>query len=134
MIRFALKCSAGHEFEAWFRSGEAYDTLRASDRVNCSECGDTDVEKALMAPGLGAGGEVSLGAGSEHPIARLRREVEEKSDYVGADFAQRARAMHEGKETSRPIYGEAAPGEARALLREGVPILPLPFRPKAKSN
>ncbi len=130
MIRYSLRCAAGHGFEAWFRSGEAYDDMREAAQVTCPECGETRVEKALMAPGVAA----TTPQAQEHPLVRLRREIEATSDYVGRDFAKRARAMHEGAEPPRAIYGEAAPAEARQLIREGVSIAPLPFRPKSKLN
>ncbi|MFW8594986.1 DUF1178 family protein [Cribrihabitans neustonicus] len=70
----------------------------------------------------------------EKAIAELRSKVEANSDYVGKDFAAEARAMHLGEVPERPIHGEARPDEARALIEEGVPVLPLPFRPGRKSN
>ena len=67
-------------------------------------------------------------------LADLRRKVEGNSDYVGTDFASEARAMHEGETPERSIYGEACPDEAKALIDEGVPVLPLPFRPKRRTQ
>ena len=40
--------------------------------------------------------------------------------------------MHLGDKPERAIYGEARPEEARQLLEEGVPLLPLPFTPTKK--
>lgn len=65
-------------------------------------------------------------------LAELRRKVEANSDYVGTRFASEARAMHLGEKPERSIYGEARPHEARALIEDGVPLMPLPFRPKQK--
>ena len=42
--------------------------------------------------------------------------------------------MHEGRADARAIHGEAKPEEARALIEEGVPIAPLPFIPRRKTN
>ena len=50
MIRYALRCSNSHDFDSWFQSAEAHETLRKSGHVACPICGDTDVEKTLMAP------------------------------------------------------------------------------------
>jgi hypothetical protein len=55
------------------------------------------------------------------------------SQWVGTRFAEEARALHAQGE-ARAIHGEASLAEARALLDEGVPVLPLPFRPLAKSD
>jgi hypothetical protein len=64
----------------------------------------------------------------------MRRYIEENSDYVGADFATEARAMHEGNAPERAIHGEARLDEARALLEDGIPVAPLPFKPSRKIN
>jgi hypothetical protein len=53
MIVFSLKCSAGHEFETWFRDGAAWERQARRGLVTCPECGVTEVEKAPMAPRLG---------------------------------------------------------------------------------
>lgn len=138
MIRYALKCAGGHEFESWFASAEAYDTLRAARHVVCPECGGADVEKALMAPKVRPGRKAAdLRAAEtekEKALAKLRDEVERNSDYVGMNFAAEARAMHDGEKPVRSIYGEAKPEDAKALIEDGVPVAPLPFTPRAKTN
>lgn len=65
-------------------------------------------------------------------IAKLRAHVEENSDYVGQDFTKQARAMKDGEAPERSIYGEAKLEDAKALIDEGVPVIPLPFTPKRK--
>lgn len=126
MIRYDLRCTAGHGFDSWFRSAAAFDALAAAGELACPECGERRVRKAPMAPGVGHG------AGGEHPLARLRRRVESEAEHVGARFAEEARAIHRGEAPDRPIWGEAAPAEARALRDEGLPVAPLPFRPRSK--
>ncbi|NIZ61477.1 DUF1178 domain-containing protein [Sedimentitalea sp. CY04] len=71
---------------------------------------------------------------TEKAIAELRRKVEDNSDYVGKDFVTQARAMYEGDAPGRAIHGEAKLDEAKALIEEGIPVLPLPFRPNRKTN
>ncbi|GAA6202378.1 DUF1178 family protein [Aquicoccus sp. SU-CL01552] len=154
MIQYALKCAEGHRFDSWFKSAEAFDKLAAAGMVQCAVCGSDQVEKAMMTPRVRPGrkaAETVPGpaatpvAASERPlsqpasaaeqaIAELRRKVEETSDYVGPNFASEARAMHQGEAPERPIYGEAKPEEARALIEEGVPVTPLPFTPNRKTN
>jgi hypothetical protein len=70
----------------------------------------------------------------EQALADLRRKIEANSDYVGMNFAQEARAMHDGDAPVRSIYGEARIDEARKLIEEGVPVAPLPFVPGRKAN
>ncbi len=135
MIRYALKCAGGHAFESWFQSADAFDALLARGLVACPECGAADVEKAVMAPRVSAARPVSEPSdAAEKALAEMRARIEAESDYVGPRFADEARAMHLGDVPERAIYGEARPDEARALVEEGVPVLPLPFTPRRKVN
>ena len=59
-------------------------------------------------------------------VVRLRREIEANTADVGAEFPEVARAMHAGDEPERAIRGQASPDEARALIEEGVGVLPMP--------
>lgn len=139
MIRYTLRCARGHEFDSWFQSATAFEALKAAGHVACGLCGETSVEKALMAPAVAtAGAPAPLSAGPqgevEAALAELRRQVEANSEYVGLGFAAEARAIHEGDAPARSIYGEARPDEARKLLEDGVPVAPLPFLPQRKAN
>jgi len=53
MIKFALKCSDDHRFEAWFKSGAEFDKLQSAGLLTCAVCGTIEVDKALMAPNVG---------------------------------------------------------------------------------
>lgn len=156
MIRYALRCAAGHGFESWFQSAAAYDRLSGDGRIACAVCGEARVEKALMAPAVAVAAPGDAGpdlaapgtAGSAAPgrplsrppseleaaLAALRRHVEESSDYVGLNFAAEARRMHAGEAPERAIHGEARIDEARKLIEDGVPVAPLPFLPARKVN
>ena len=136
MIRYTLKCAADHAFDSWFPSAAGYDSLKAAGHVACPTCGDTAVEKALMARrvALGQGDLTAPQSDAEKAMADLRRKVEENSEYVGVNFVAEARKMHEGTVPERSIYGEAKPAEAIKLLEDGVPIAPLPFMPGRKAN
>lgn len=139
MIRYALTCSEKHEFDSWFQSAEAYDRLRGAGLVTCSLCGSGEVEKLLMAPAVQpARSAAATLAGPSSPVeeafARMRRAVEENSEYVGMRFAAEARAIHDGDAPHRSIYGEAKAEEARSLIEDGVPVAPLPFMPNRRTN
>ena len=107
MIRYSLKCDKGHGFDSWFKSADAYDTLKTSGMVACAICGSTAVEKTLMAPSVRTEpGERPLADQKtplEEAMTNLRQEVEKNSEYVGMSFASEARAMHEGEVPSRAI-------------------------------
>ena len=136
MIRYTLKCAADHAFDSWCPSAAGYDSLKAAGHVACPTCGDTAVEKALMAPrvALGQGDLTAPQSDAEKAMADLRRKVEENSEYVGVNFVAEARKMHEGTVPERSIYGEAKPAEAIKLLEDGVPVAPLPFMLGRKAN
>lgn len=138
MIRFDLTCANDHSFDSWFRSGADCDSLLGRRMVSCTTCGDTHVRKALMAPKVStsdkAGARAPKLRDDTAPLARIRQEIESRADDVGRNFAREAREMHAGLVPDRPIYGQATGDEARDLLADGIPVLPLPFIPSKKVN
>ncbi len=148
MIKYTLKCSRGHIFESWFQSADAFDELRSRNLTSCIECGDTQIEKALMAPCVRTKAPVQSSdlavakesgpalhiSPEEQAIAKMRAHIEANSDNVGKDFAKTARDIYHGHAPARAIHGTADGAQARALIEDGVPILPLPFGPKSKAN
>ncbi|WP_417695365.1 DUF1178 family protein [Roseibium sp.] len=66
-------------------------------------------------------------------LRALRKKVIASSDYVGSDFAEEARKIHYGETDARNIHGETTVKDAKALLEEGVSILPLPVLPEEKN-
>ena len=138
MIRFSLKCDHGHRFDSWFQSAEAFDRLCDARMLSCSVCGSQGVEKALMTPQVqgtrDAQALTTPPSAAERAIAEIRRKIEAHADYVGPRFAQEARDMHDGTTPERAIYGEARADEARHLVEDGIPILPLPFCNRRKTN
>lgn len=149
MISFTLKCSKGHTFDSWFQSASAFEKLQSNGMVCCAVCDCTKIEKAIMAPSVAVSrtktahceaqapskGALSKPANpTEQMIAELKRKVERDSDYVGENFAAEARAMHDGDAPERSIYGEAKVEDAKKLIEDGVPVLPLPFGNTRKTN
>ncbi|PVA05758.1 DUF1178 family protein [Thalassorhabdomicrobium marinisediminis] len=136
MIRYRLTCDQDHEFESWFQSSEAFDTLDKAGHLSCAVCGSSRVQRALMAPSV-QGTSAPLAAPRsevEAALAKIRQEVESNSEYVGLTFAQEARKIHAGEAPERAIYGEAKLADAKKLIEDGVPVAPLPFLPKRKTN
>lgn len=151
MIRYTLTCKAGHGFDSWFQNANAFGALQAAGQLACPVCGESSVEKALMAPTVvqtrpaaAAPDQAKVTPSRpslsepqselEAAIAAVRRQIEENSDYVGLNFAAEARRMHDGDAPTRAIHGEAKPEEARKLIEDGVPVAPLPFLPSRKVN
>ena len=134
MIRYALRCDQGHDFDGWFRSSDGFETMRDAGQIGCAVCGATKVDRALMAPAVSDKALTAPRNPAEAALQALRRKIETSSDYVGLSFAEEARAMHEGTRPARAIHGEARPEEARKLIEDGVPVAPLPFVPRSKAN
>ena len=71
---------------------------------------------------------------AEQALVALKKRIDEHSEYVGNNFVREARDIHDGLAPERLIHGEARPEEARKLLEDGVPVAPLPFVARQKSN
>jgi hypothetical protein len=65
MIRYALACEHGHNFESWFANSAAYESQAKKRMVVCPVCNSAKVEKTIMAPNLSATKK------TEKPIAPL---------------------------------------------------------------
>ena len=130
MIRFTLRCNAEHEFEGWFRSGEAFEAQQKAGEIACPTCGDNRIEKALMAPNIGRSHKnvpALSPAQMRAALVELRRQVETNCDYVGERFAEEARKIHYGEVDPHGIYGEATPEESRELAEEGIEFGRIPW-------
>jgi hypothetical protein len=146
VIVFDLSCTAGeHRFEAWFASSDSFADQQARGLIACPICGDSAVRKAVMAPRVGAksnqaGGAVVAAVPPGEPanavpaevvrrvlaeIAAKQAEMLPQSRWVGREFADAARAMHEGRAPENLIHGQASPEEAQALHDDGIAAMPL---------
>jgi len=157
MIRYALHCDHDHEFESWFQSSSAYESQERRHLINCPSCGSAKVERAIMAPriigkkGRDKAQPAPAPVAAEAPasestplmmaqerelrakLKELRDHIVKNADNVGDRFPNEARKMHYGDIEHRPIYGEASPDEARALVDEGVEVSPLPTLPEDRN-
>ncbi|WP_066793740.1 DUF1178 family protein [Sphingomonas soli] len=133
MIVFDLRCARHHVFEAWFGSSVAYEEQNAAGLVVCPICGNAEIEKAVMAPNVGAKGNQGPAVPAEalkaaiSALAAAQSKALENSTWVGTAFADTARSMHLGEAPVMPIHGQATADEAKALVDEGVPVAPLPL-------
>lgn len=159
MIRYALACENGHDFESWFPSSDAYDAQSARGLVACPLCGVSKVEKQIMRPSVARSDPAPPSAGSSavasapatpqppEPVAvfsererelramvrAIREHVVANAENVGERFPDQARKMHFGDIEHRSIYGAASPVEVRELLEEGVELHPLPMLPDERN-
>jgi len=142
MIRYALACEHGHDFEGWFASSDDFDVQQSKGLLECPLCASRSVRKQIMAPAVVGARKTDpdkappakMQAMMMEAMGRIREHVEENFDDVGDAFATEARAIHEGRAEERGIYGQATPTEVRALVEDGVPVAPLPPKPPAKSE
>jgi hypothetical protein len=155
MIHYALRCHDDHGFDGWFKDSATFEKMAARGLVDCPVCGSTRVERALMAPAIGAAAKAK-GRSEPKPeparaappalppatpkaatgpmpaqmvamLQKLRAEVEKNCDYVGPRFAEEARRIHEGEAEARGIFGEATPEEAEALKEDGIGFETIPW-------
>ncbi len=158
MIHYQVRCDQGHEFDGWFKDSAAFDKLVALGLVECPECGNKTVSRALMAPAVVTTKRATIQppappSPSPAPAApvqappqavagpmpdqvramlqKIRAEVEKNCDYVGEQFADEARRIHRGESDKRGIYGETSPTEAEALAEEGIAVSRIPWVPRA---
>ncbi len=161
MIRYALHCDKGHDFESWFPNSAAYDKQVKRKLVSCPTCGSTKVEKAIMAPRLArtdtstalvradvpAPAPAANEASETAPVAMISPQEQEfraklkelrdhlisNSDDVGKQFPEEARKMHYGESEVRSIHGEASLEDAKELAEEGIELFPLPPLPDERN-
>jgi len=145
MIKFALGCERGHEFESWFPDGAAFETQARRGLVQCPNCDSKRIAKAPMAPAVLGARRSGRARPTEEttPVAllddkqrelraalvALRRAIDANTDDVGVKFPEVARAIHLGEAPQRAIRGRATPAEAETLADEGIGLLPLPPLP-----
>lgn len=151
MIHYNLVCEDAHAFDGWFPNIAAFETQAKRGFVVCPHCGSNAVQRALMAPGIPKKGSAArsapaqatpsppqkVAAGGDIPAAmlaqlqRMRAEIESKCDYVGTDFADEARRIHNGESERTGIYGEATREQAEALRDDGINVASIPWVKRA---
>ena len=132
-----LECPQHHVFEGWFGSEDDFQGQLAQGLVECPICGDTHVAKRLSAPRINLGVPAAEPARNEVMTTRdpalqakwlqMVRHVLDNTEDVGQRFAEEARRIHYGETEERAIRGQASAEETRALLEEGIGVLPLPL-------
>jgi len=160
MIKYALVCDKGHDFESWFADSAAFDRQAKRKLVTCPICNSAKVSKAIMAPRISmpkkgkpavaappASPDAPPPAATPAPVAmispaehefraklkELRDHLTKNADNVGAKFPEQARKMHYGEIEHRSIYGVASPDEAKELAEEGIEFHPLPILPDERN-
>ncbi|MBN34937.1 MAG: hypothetical protein CMM46_09205 [Rhodospirillaceae bacterium] len=156
MIVFDVKCGNDHAFEGWFADNATFQVQAEAGQIACPVCGDTSIEKTLMAPNVSttkssakgvstpaaevpaapSGDSVMLAHQKERAgqimamMRAVRDHVEQNFDNVGTKFADEAKKIHYGEAEKRNIYGQATKEQAQELVDDGIEFGQLPDVPK----
>jgi hypothetical protein len=161
MIRYALICDNTHEFDSWFANSGAFDEQSERGLVLCPFCDSTHVTKAIMSPRIArrdvaapslptspvSAVETTKPVEEKQPVAlfdekhaalrnmvrELHAKIIETTVDVGSRFPEEARRIHDSEAPEQPIRGQATAEQARALLDEGIGILPIPTLPDERN-
>ena len=136
MIKYKLVCkNCGNCFDSWFASSKEYENLKKLKHVNCDNCNSLKVEKTLMTPSI-------FNSKKEKPViyknkkyTKIKNTIKEYQkfiknnfEYVGEDFAYKARSIHyNNKKKSKGIYGNATVKEVKELKEEGIDTEVIPW-------
>ena len=136
MIKYKLVCkNCVNFFDSWFASSKEYENLKKLKHVNCDNCNSLKVEKTLMTPSI-------LNSKKEKPViyknkkyTKIKNTIKEYQkfiknnfEYVGEDFAYKARSIHyNNKKKSKGIYGNATVKEVKELKEEGIAAEIIPW-------
>ena len=146
-----LCCAHDHHFEGWFGSEADYLSQHERGLIACPLCADTAIKRLPSAPHIHTSGSRELvpaaqSAKPEEPAGnavvpmqdssvqltqqaawmRAVQHVMANTDDVGKRFAEEARRIHYGESEERAIRGQATMAEAKALVEEGIAVVPLP--------
>ena len=102
MIHYQLQCSQAHEFDGWFKDSAGFDKLAKLGLIECPECGDKAINRALMAPAVATRRAVP----PPQPVAPPATESPSSSPRPPAQVAV------SGDEAGRPM-----PDQVRAMLQ-----------------
>ena len=136
MIKYKLVCkNCNNFFDSWFASSKEYEKLKNLKHIICDNCNSLKVEKTLMTPSI-------LNSKKEKPvilknkkytkikdtIKQYQKFIKNNFEYVGEDFAYKARSIHyNNKKKLKGIYGNATAKEVKELKEEGIDTEVIPW-------
>ena len=136
MIKYKLVCkNCDNFFDSWFASSKEYEKLKKLKHINCDNCYSLKVEKTLMTPSvLNSKKEKSVIYKNKkytkikNTIKEYQKFIKNNFEYVGEDFAYKARSIHyNNKKISKGIYGNATTKEVKELNEEGIDTEIIPW-------
>ena len=137
MIKYNLLCKECEiTFNSWFASSKEYDKLKKRKLINCHRCGSVKVEKNLMAPKLISKNfsykiekkDLMKYQKIKKTINEYQKFIKNNFDYVGENFAYKARSIHyNNKKKHKGIYGTASKQDLKELKEEGIDAQMVPW-------
>ena len=128
MIKYKLKCeNCENLFDSWFSSSLEFEKLKNSKLLNCHFCNSKNIDKTLMAPNI-----LSFKSKKANKINNKKNHIKKKIlefqnfikknfEYVGNDFAYKARSLHyDNDKNYKGIFGNATKKQVRELQEEGI--------------
>ena len=115
MIVFDLICEeAAHRFEGWFGSSSDYEMQKQDGLLTCPICGSVQIEKALMAPNVGAkGNQQSASASPEIETQEISKPAAVDSSKADPSPPAAVQVPTEYKE----LIGKLAKAQKEALAQ-----------------
>jgi len=136
MIKYRLICNdCNLSFDSWFGSSKEYEKLKKKNFLICHSCNSTKIEKTLMSPQLikkvqdkhNDKRDVKLKEITEK-IKKYQKFIRENFDYVGKNFAYKARSIHyDNIKKNKGIFGTTTNDELKELKEEGVNVEVIPW-------
>ena len=128
MIKYKLKCeNCENLFDSWFSSSSEFEKLKKKKFLNCHFCNSKNIDKTLMAPNI-----LSFKSKKANKINNKKNHIKKKIlefqnfikknfEYVGNDFAYKARSLHyDNDKNYKGIFGNATKKQVRELQEEGI--------------
>ena len=136
MIKYKLKCrDCENSFDSWFSSSKEFEKLKKKKFLNCHFCNSKKIIKTLMAPnilGINKKTEnkikIKKNINIKKKILEFQNFIKKNFEYVGSNFAYKARTLHyNNKESQKGIFGSASSKEIKELNEEGISTQILPW-------
>ena len=136
MIKYQLICNdCNLVFDSWFASSKEFEKLKKKKFLSCHKCNSIQIEKSLMKPNV-----LSKNKSHREPISKdvnlnIKRTIKEYQnfikknfDYVGSNFAYKARSIHyDKKKRKKGIFGKASKEDLKELKEEGIKSQSIPW-------
>ena len=135
MIKYNLNCENSHEFESWFSDSKEFEKLRRKNLLECIFCKSKKIKKSIMSPSLARTKKsFQLNRKDKNQLLKFKRDlkklrnyVEKNFEYVGSNFASKAREIYYDKKRNKNIYGSTTKKEREQLIEEGIELMSIPW-------